>query len=139
MRWWPTGWRPRGRSASYASRGSGSACDALVALDQAVAEVDLTEGVRRDIGFVGDQHDRLSRGVQLFEQAHDLLACGRVEVSGRLVGEEDGGVVHERSGDRDALSLAARELVGLMLHAVGEAHMLEGPGRLLAALPGGEP
>ena len=43
---------------------------------------------------------------------HDLDAGLRVEIPGRLVGEQNRGVVDERAGDRDALALAAGELVG---------------------------
>ena len=41
----------------------------------------------------------------------------RVEVARRLVREQDRRVVHERSRDRDALTLTARELVRTMRHA----------------------
>ena len=45
-----------------------------------------------------------------------------VEVAGRLVGEDDGGAVDERAGDRHALALTAGELVGLVSHADREAN-----------------
>src|SRR6266498_5962453 len=75
----------------------------LVALDQAVAQVDLAVRVRRDVVLVGHQEDRLPGRVQLLEQAHDLLARGRVEVAGRLIGQQDARVVDERPRNRDAL------------------------------------
>ncbi len=60
---------------------------------------------------MGDHHDGLA------ELAHggaherqDLGAGARVEVAGRLVGEDDLGAAGERSGDGDPLLLAAREL-----------------------------
>ena len=70
---------------------------------------------------------------QLLEQLHDLLAGRRVEVAGRLVGEEDAGIVDERPGDRHALALAARQLVGPVIHAVAQPDALERAGRLRAA------
>ena len=39
-----------------------------------------------------------------------LLAGRLVEIAGRLVGDQDGGIGRERAGDRDALLLAAGEL-----------------------------
>ena len=49
--------------------------------------------------------DRCNRG----EQRADLLAGRAVERSGRLVGEQESGPVHERTRDRYPLPLAARE------------------------------
>ena len=49
-------------------------------------------------------------GVQLAQQREDLRARLRVEVAGRLVGEDDRRPADERAGDRDALALAAGEL-----------------------------
>ena len=56
--------------------------------------------------------------VQLLQQLHHRLAVLRVEVSGRLVGEQDGGLPGHRAGDGDALLLAARELAGQVPGAV---------------------
>ncbi len=48
-------------------------------------------------------------------ELEDLGARGRVEVAGRLVGEQDGRTRRERPGDGDALLLAAGELAGRCL------------------------
>ena len=62
-------------------------------------------------GVVGDHHGRLAEVVDRFaEQREDLVARSRVEVAGRLVGEEHRRPGDERPRDRDALLLAAREL-----------------------------
>ena len=76
------------------------------------------------------------RRVQLVEEPDDLLAGGRVEVAGGLVGEQDRRLADQRAGDRDALPLAAGELVGPVVHAVREADRVErrlGAGAPLAA------
>jgi hypothetical protein len=62
---------------------------------------------------------------ELLEQRHDLEAGARVEVAGRLVGEDQARLGHERARDRDALLLAARELVRRVVEAPGEADALE--------------
>jgi len=49
------------------------------------------------------------------EEGHDLVAGLGVEVSGGLVGEDDGGVIDQGAGDGDALALAAGEFVGLCI------------------------
>ena len=95
--------------------------DLLVVLDQAVAHGDDALGVLRDVGLVRDQHDGLAAVVQLLEDAHDLFGRARVEVAGRLVGEEDGRIGDQRAGDGHALLLAAGELRRLVVLAAGEA------------------
>src|SRR3989441_9290879 len=82
-------WRRRRLAPGSTELASRSAFHPLVALDLAVAQVDLAAGVRRDVVLVGDQEDRLALVVQLLEQPHDLLARRRVEVPGGLVGEQD--------------------------------------------------
>src|ERR1019366_2662590 len=69
--------------------------------------------------------------VQLPEEPHDLLSRLRVEVAGRLVPEKERRARHEGARDRDALALAARELVRVVVRAVGKTHVGE---RLLRAL-----
>ena len=59
------------------------------------------------IRFVRDEHDRIARLMQSLEQRHDFNAGLRVEVAGRLVGQQDRRIVYERSGNRYALPLAA--------------------------------
>jgi len=50
------------------------------------------------------------------------LGVGGVEVAGGLVGEYYGGLVHNGSGYGHALLLAARQLAGLMIEAMAQAH-----------------
>ena len=64
-------------------------------------------------------------GVELAEHPHDLLAGGAVEVAGGLVGQEDAGLVDQRPRDRDPLALAARELVGAVVHPLAEPDPLQ--------------
>ena len=54
------------------------------------------------------------------EQRSDLLAGRAVERAGRLVREQQRGPVHERTGDRDPLALAAREPRGICVPMRGE-------------------
>ena len=97
----------------------------LVAGDDAVADGDDAVGELGDVGLVGDDDDGVALGVELVEEGHDLVAGLGVEVSGGLVGEDDGGVVDQGAGDGDALALAAGELVGLVHHAGAEVDGLE--------------
>ena len=74
----------------------------------AVAERDDPRAVLGDVVFVGDQHHGdAALDIQPLEQSHHLDAGPRVEVAGRLVGEQDRRVVDQRARDRHALLLAA--------------------------------
>ena len=48
-------------------------------------------------------------------------AGGLVEIAGRFVGDDDGGIGRERAGERDALLLAAGKLGRIMVHALCQA------------------
>src|SRR5262245_3591575 len=94
---------------------SGGSCDGSRATDVGddvpVAEGDAALGELGDVGLVRDEHDRDALvAVEADEQVQDVEARLRVEVAGRLVGEQERGAVHERPRDRDALLLPAREL-----------------------------
>jgi len=60
---------------------------------------------------------------QAGQQRHDLRAARAVQGARRLVHQQHAGVVHERAGDRDALTLPARQLRGA---AVGERAQADG-------------
>jgi hypothetical protein len=75
---------------------------------------------------------------ELGEDAHDVAAGRGVEVSGRLVGEQDVGVHCERAGDRHPLHLTTGELGGFVFGSVRESHALEKLGGALAPLLGGD-
>ena len=60
------------------------------------------------------------RGVQIANERQDLLAGLGIQVAGRLVGQQDGRVGGQGACNRDALALAARELIRQVVEAVGE-------------------
>src|SRR6266567_4416853 len=65
-----------------------SGLEARVVNDPAVHDADHARGVaRRELGVVGDEHDRLPCVVQLGEQGHDLLAARCIQRPGRLIGQ----------------------------------------------------
>ncbi len=89
-------------------------------------EPDDAVGPRGDARVVGHEHDRqpaLAAG--LGQEVEDLGAGLGVQVARRLVGEDQGWVVGERTHDGGALLLAAAELVGPVVDPVPEAHLLE--------------
>ena len=107
---------------------------ALVLHDLAVAQPDHALGLFGHVGLVRDQHHRAAFFVQASEDPQHILGRVRVEVAGRLIGQDQRGVRHQRSRHRDALLLPARELRGLVAHAVGHAHRAQGAFGSLPAL-----
>ncbi len=75
--------------------------------------------------LVGDDHDGPAFGVELVEQRQHLGRGPRVERAGRLVGQQQHRLGHDRPGDRDPLLLPAGELVGQVAGAVGQADRVE--------------
>ena len=95
---------------------------AFVGGDDAVAHRDDSVGGLGQRRFVRDEHDRQAAlAVEISDRREDFLRRPRIEVPGRLVGEQDRRVVDQGAGDRDALLLAAGELVGMAVLPPGEA------------------
>ena len=85
---------------------------------------------------MSDHDDGDALVVELLKHAHHLDGGLAVEVAGRLVREEDLGVVGQGAGDGDALLLAAGKLVWMMAGAVAEAHQIECARGMFALFPG---
>src|SRR5688572_398727 len=81
---------------------------------------------------VRDDQERDAVAIQLLEDPDDLVARARIEIAGRLVGQEIARLHDDRSTDRDALALTARELIRPMIDARLEADRLQDRGGPLA-------
>src|SRR4051794_39461102 len=93
---------------------AGVAVDAAVLVANQAAVLHLDDPLAHlvdDLVVVRGHHDRRPGAVDPVEQAHDADAGGGVEVSGRLVGQQDRRAVDEGARDGDPLLLAARQLV----------------------------
>ena len=86
-----------------------------VAEDLAVAESDAALGEGGHLGVVGDHDDGVAVVVEVCEEVGDDLLVGCVEVSGGFVGEKDGRVVDEGSGDADANALISDNLLHFII------------------------
>jgi hypothetical protein len=98
---------------------------AAVAFYQSIAQPYNAVGVIGDIFFMGNEDDGVAGGLDATEDIHDLDGGLGVEVPGRLIGEDEGGVIDQRPGNSDALALTTGELVGLMMAAIGEIHLFQ--------------
>lgn len=75
-----------------------------------VADGHGTVGLGGDAGVVCDEHDGLAALLKLVECFHDERSGCGVQVSRRLIGQDDGRVIDKGARDGDTLHLAAREL-----------------------------
>ena len=73
--------------------------------------------------------------VQRGKDGDYLFAGTAVQVAGRLIGQEQRRVFHQRPGDGDTLLLAAGQLDGAVVHPVGQAYLGEVPPGLLRSMP----
>ena len=80
---------------------------ALVRDNQPIFKGDRARAIGRDVGFVGDQHNRGAALVQSLENSQYLLAGVGIQVAGWLVGEDETRRVDQRSSDSNALLLPA--------------------------------
>ena len=80
-----------------------------------------------------DQH-RDADFVEALEDVHDLDREVRVEVAGRLVGDQQRRLADDRARDADALLLAGRQLDRTVLLAAEQAHLVERGAHALADL-----
>ena len=96
-------------------------------LDATVADRDRALDPLGDARVVRHQHDRVALVVQRAQQGEDLVAGARVEVAGRLVGEDQARPADQRARDRDALALAAGELGGQMARARARGRRARAP------------
>ena len=92
----------------------------------AVAEAHHALGRGGHVLLVGDEHDGAPGPVQLVQQRQHVGARARVQVAGGLVGQEQVGLGHQRTGHRHPLLLAAGQLGGPVVDPVGQAHVVEG-------------
>ena len=111
--------------------------------DRPVAHDEHAIGVGRGPCVVSHEHDRLPQPVARVPQQVEDLGAGRVvEVAGRLVGQQDGGLGGKRPRQRNALLLAGGELVGVLCALAEQADEVEQRGDRVAMrgerLPGDE-
>ena len=77
-------------------------------------------------GSGNDYHGEAVLSVQGLENGHHSSLDWRVQVAGRLVGQQDAGILDQGAGNAHPLLLTAGKLGGPVADAVGEAHPVQG-------------
>ena len=77
------------------------------------------------IGVRDDNERHTVRFLNTGEHLHNVCGIHAVEISGRLISQQDGRVIGQRSRNRDALALTGRKLVRVPVHALFEAHFAQ--------------
>ena len=75
-----------------------------------------------DILFVSHHNHRIPLAVNPLEQVHDVNRGFGIQVPGRFVGQDDGGIVNQCPCHSHPLPLSPAHLVGTVLHAVAQPH-----------------
>ena len=102
-----------------------SGCRRPIIFDAAVTDADNPLRMLSDCQIVRHDDDRDAQSVQILEHPQDLFAGARVEVSGRLVGEQERRTIDERPRDGHALLLTAGHLARLVVHALAKSHFFQ--------------
>ena len=95
------------------------------ALQRAVAQLDDHVRGVGDPGVVGGHDDRRAQPRQRRGQAEQFVGGAGVELPGRLVRDDQGRATDDRLGERQALLLAARQLVGAVVAPVDEPEQVQ--------------
>jgi hypothetical protein len=75
---------------------------------------------------VRDQHHRPPLLlVQVPQDGQDLRGQGGIEIAGRLIGQDDLGVVAQRARDGDSLLLTDGEFAGQVVHPVRQSQAID--------------
>ena len=104
----------------------------------AVAEVQDALPKARSFGIVSDHEHGLAQftvgALQHFQDGAGILG---VEVAGGFVGKDDGRLIDQGTGERDALLLTAAEFIGAMVEALVDAEQLGDVAEVLGVADGG--
>ena len=99
-----------------------------------MCEFDAAVGETPDGRRVRHHQNRVAFRVKFAQKAEHNFLVGLVEVAGRLIRQNQIGMIDQRAGHGHALLFAAGELRGQVLDAVTEAHAFQRLLRLFSSV-----
>ena len=104
-------------------------------LQHSVTQREHTVAMRGEAVVMGsDQAGGAGFVAQRADHRDHFVSGVRIEVGGRLVGDQQARLLDQRAGNRHTLALAAGKFVGPVLGAVGQSDTFEHRGDALARL-----
>ena len=106
-------------------------CDIVLAADRFAADAPVADRHHpinrpRDVRIMcDDDGGQVVALVHLPQQIEDLLRSCRIEFAGRLVGQQQIGMIRQRHGNRHALLLPAGQLLQTMIAVLPQSHGLQ--------------
>src|SRR5262245_59164006 len=95
--------------------------DHVIVLDSTILKNNSSARILGDVRFVSHEGDRNSALlIEALKHVHYFDRCSTIEISGRLISEDDGGSVNERASNSYTLLLSARELVRHVVHTAAQ-------------------
>jgi hypothetical protein len=101
-----------------------------------VHQTNTPSGSFTDPGIMRHHDQSQSPEIHVLNQVHDLLSGRGIQVSGRLVGQQHGGLHDHGSGDGHPLLFTSGHLVWAMSRSLGQADFLQGLVNTLATVIG---
>src|SRR4051794_39868745 len=87
--------------------------------------MDAAPGVASNVRLVSDKDDGVPALIKILEQLHDFFTGPGIEITSRLIRENDRRIIDQSPGNRDPLALAAGQLVRFMMHPVAQSYFAE--------------
>jgi ABC-type antimicrobial peptide transport system permease subunit len=87
-----------------------------------VTQADITAAILGYFGIVSDKNKRTAFGVQLLEKYQNLERGTGIQITGRLISQNNGRIIHQGTGNGHTLHLSAGHLIGFMFQTVTQSH-----------------
>src|SRR6185312_11923430 len=105
-----------------------------IAFNPPVPQTDGTMGTEGNVVIMRDENDGFALPVEFIEQFQNFHTGCRIQIAGGFVGEDDERIVDQRTGDGDALLLAAGQFEWFVIEPVFETDTRRQFSRRFAAL-----
>src|SRR5581483_5383494 len=118
-------------SSAHLRRRSKQRVRAVFSNDVPIEQIKTRPGASSEVGVMGDIDHGFASLRQTRQCIKDIMRRPRIQIAGRLVGNEDGRIVGQRPCNRNALLLSARKFAGQTMEKGSQAHRFQAYARTL--------